>query len=143
MTSTRAFPIGAEIHADGTHFRVWAPRSRTTAVEIYDQAGAVISTHPLSPEGGGYFSALLTDAGAGTRYRYRLDQGAFADPASRSQPNGPHGPSAVVDPQFPWTDGAWTGRPARELVMYEMHLGTFTPEGTWDAARDQLEELAR
>lgn len=143
MNHPRTYPIGAEIQPNGTHFRVWAPRSGTAAVEIYNAAGEVTSTLPLSRESGGYFSALLSDAPAGTRYRYRLETGAFADPASRSQPEGPHGPSAVVDPQFAWTDAAWTGRPARELVMYEMHLGTFTPEGTWAAACDQLEELAR
>jgi maltooligosyltrehalose trehalohydrolase len=77
------------------------------------------------------------------RYRIRLDQGAFPDPMSRFQPEGPHEWSQVVDPGFAWTDGAWRGRPPEDLVIYELHLGTFTPEGTWRAASEQLPELAR
>jgi len=78
----------------------------------------------------------------GTRYRFRLDGGRpLPDPASRWQPEGVHGPSAVVDPRFEWDDAEWTGVPARELILYELHVGTFTPEGTFDAIRGRLESL--
>src|SRR5688572_9730913 len=142
MAILRRYPIGAEPHAGGTHFRVWAPRSSNVSVEIYeaDEASHVV---PLKAAGGGYFEGDVAGLLPGARYFYRLDQGAFPDPASRAQPDGPHGLSVVVDTAFPWTDAAWRGRPAGELVLYEMHLGTFTPEGTWDAAREQLPELAR
>jgi maltooligosyltrehalose trehalohydrolase len=97
----------------------------------------------LAREPGGYHSGAAP-APPGTLYRFRLDGGdAFPDPASRFQPSGPHGPSEVIEPSaFPWSDGAWTGLRRNGLVVYEMHIGTFTREGTWDAARRQLEELA-
>jgi len=133
----RIFPIGAEVQAGGTHFRVWAPRSGSVAVE-FERGAAVV----LAPEGTGYFSGLVEGVRAGARYRFRLDHGSFPDPASRRQPDGPHGPSEVVAPDFAWTDRAWTGRPPRDLVLYEMHLGTFTPAGTWAAAMEQLPRLA-
>src|SRR5262249_30957418 len=73
--------------------------------------------------------------------RYRLDE--FPDPASRFQPDGPHGPSQVIDPfAFQWTDEAWKGVGLEGQILYEMHIGTFTKEGTWDAARGELRELA-
>ena len=88
---------------------------------------------------------MATGVEAGARYRYRLDgnPGLFPDPAARFQPDGPHGPSQVVDPhQFAWNDFAWKGVPADDQVLYEMHIGTFTPEGTWAAAVTRLPELA-
>lgn len=98
----------------------------------------------LSREAGGYFYGLAPDAAAGSLYRFRLDGGeAFPDPASRFQPLGPHGPSEVVDPsRFRWTDSAWRGIAIEGQVIYEMHIGTFTREGTWEAARRELPELA-
>jgi maltooligosyltrehalose trehalohydrolase len=83
-------------------------------------------------------------AGDGSRYRYRLDldNRLYPDPASRFQPEGPHGPSQVVDPsRFAWTDGAWKGTPRAGQVIYEMHIGTFTGEGTWAAAVREFPEL--
>jgi maltooligosyltrehalose trehalohydrolase len=99
----------------------------------------------LEPEGGGYFSGLVAEASAGTLYRYRLDGGAelYADPASRFQPDGPYGPSQVIDPNaFQWHDHNWRGVPLEGQVLYELHLGTFTPEGTWEAASRELPALA-
>ena len=96
-------------------------------------------------DGDGYFAGLVADAAAGTLYRYRLDgrTDLLPDPASRFQPAGPHGPSSVIDPgRFAWTDDAWRGRPLAEQVIYELHVGTFTPEGTWDAAARELPALA-
>jgi maltooligosyltrehalose trehalohydrolase len=100
--------------------------------------------HPMHPEGGGWFAARVEGAGEGTRYRYRLDGGeTFPDPASRSQPEGVHGPSEVVDPfSFPWSDAGWRGIPLEEMVVYELHVGTATPEGTFDALAGRLDDLA-
>jgi maltooligosyltrehalose trehalohydrolase len=98
----------------------------------------------LAREEDGYFSGRAAGAGTGARYRYRLDgEGTYPDPWSRFQPAGPHGPSQVVDPAaFPWTDGGWTGVEREGQVVYEMHVGTFTPEGTWEAAARMLPEVA-
>ena len=138
----RRLPVGAEVMAGGgVHFRVWAP-SRARVEVVFEGGGAA---HALEPEDDGYFSALVGGAGAGTLYRFRLDGGdyLYPDPASRFQPGGPHGPSRVVDPAaFEWTDGGWRGASLRGQVVYEMHVGCFTPEGTLAAAAAQLKELA-
>lgn len=136
-TSRRRLPVGAEYRAgEGTHFRVWAPAARRVAVLFEGRPDEA----PLDPERDGYFSGQVAHAGPGMRYRFRLDGGeAFADPASRWQPEGPHGPSEIVDPAaFPWTDDGWQGVGSRGQVLYEMHVGTFTPEGTYAAAERHL-----
>ena len=137
----RSLPIGAESQpGGGVHFRVWAPAARAVAVEL--EGGAA---HPLAAEPGGYFSGLIAAAGTGSRYRLRLDSAPnpLPDPASRYQPDGPHGASEVVDPAgFAWSDAGWRGIPREQLVIYEMHIGTFTPEGTWAAALAHLPALA-
>jgi len=137
----RRLPVGAEPQPDGgVHFRVWAPRCREVAVEIEGAEPAA-----LQAETDGYFALWSQSAQAGMRYRFRLDRGkvALPDPASRFQPDGPHGPSEIVDPEsFAWTDGAWRGVAREHLVIYEMHLGTFTTEGTWEAASRELPALA-
>jgi maltooligosyltrehalose trehalohydrolase len=125
----------------GVHFRVWAPARQRVEV-VFE--GPAAGTFPLTPEPDGYFSGVVREAGPGTLYRFRLDgEGPFPDPASRLQPRGPHGPSQVVDPAaFAWTDRAWKGVDAQRAVLYEMHVGTFTREGTWRAAAAELGELA-
>lgn len=98
----------------------------------------------LHPEGHGYFSAFAAEAQARMFYQFKLGDGFFPDPASRFQPQGPHGPSQIVDSsQFPWTDAQWLGISRHGQVAYEMHIGTFTAAGTWAAAQAQLPELAR
>jgi maltooligosyltrehalose trehalohydrolase len=137
--STRRMPIGAEFTAgEGTHFRVWAPAVRR--VDVVFEGAAASPPLQLAAEAGGYHAGHSPQAGPGTRYKLRLDGGdAFADPASRWQPEGPHGPSEVVDLQaYRWNDEAWTGVTARGQVLYEMHVGTFTPEGTYAAAERHL-----
>lgn len=124
-------------------FRVWAPRTRSAAVEIRAETERAVTTIELSAEKDGYFSGVVPRAQPGMLYRFRLDQGSFPDPVSRFQPGGPHGWSQIVDPRFAWTDATWRGRPAEEAVIYELHLGTFTREGTWRAAMAELPELAR
>lgn len=139
----RSLPVGAEYFAgQGTHFRVWAPAARK--LEVVLEGAASAAPVALAAEEGGYFSGLVAGAHPGTRYRFRLDGGdALPDPASRWQPEGPHGPSEVVRPHtaFDWTDAGWQGVPPQGQVLYEMHIGTFTPEGTYAAAMDHLPHL--
>lgn len=139
----RRRPVGAEVRPGGAaHVRVWAPKCGR--VELLIGAAGARSV-PLEREADGHFSALVADMPAGTLYRFRLDgQGTpLPDPASRFQPEGPHGPSRLVDPAaFAWTDAGWRGRSLTEAVVYEMHIGTFTPEGGWDAAMRELPVLA-
>jgi maltooligosyltrehalose trehalohydrolase len=139
----RRLPVGAEPVAGGIHLRVWAPdRGRVAARIEEEEAGPPVE---LAPEGGGYWSGLLPGRGAGTLYSFLLDDDgrAYPDPASRFQPEGPHGPSQVVDPHaYRWRDEGWRGPPEGGQVIYEMHVGTFTPEGTWQAAAEQLAHLA-
>jgi maltooligosyltrehalose trehalohydrolase len=142
---TRRLPVGAEIVTGaGVHFRVWAPKRRQVEAVIEGGPGAARKkTIALAREPGGYFSGLLEGGGVGARYRFRLDgEGPFPDPASRFQPDGPHGPSEVVDPRFPWTDPTWPGVALAGQVIYELHIGTFTPEGTFEAASQKLPALA-
>lgn len=141
----RTLPIGAEVQpSGGIHFRVWAPSTTRAAVLLADDedfADAV--EHPLEAEPDGYWSALVSEARVGQHYRYRLDSGDFPDPASRFQPSGPHGPSRIeTSAEFQWSDRSWRGVKTEGQVLYEMHIGTFTPEGTWAAATAQLVHLA-
>jgi len=137
----RRLPIGAEPQSGGgVHFRVWAPTCREVLVEIEGLDPAALHSEP-----DGYFSLLSQPGRVGMRYRFRLDQSdtALPDPASRFQPEGPDGPSEIVDPRdFAWTDGAWRGISREHLVIYEMHVGTFTPDGSWEAASRELPALA-
>jgi maltooligosyltrehalose trehalohydrolase len=139
--SGQSAPIGARVAEGGVEFRVWAPASEQVDVVIYGPDAERV--HPLAPEGGGYFGGHVEGAGAGTRYRFRLDaRETYPDPASRSQPEGVHGPSEVVDPgSFRWTDQEWRGCSLADLVIYELHVGAFTPEGTFDGAIGKLDEL--
>jgi len=135
----RRFSIGAEPGTDGVHFRVWAPSRRNVAV-IIEGFPAV----DLTSESNGYFSGTVDFARPGMQYRFRLDYGnrLFPDPASRFQPEGPHGPSQIVSPySYRWKDDSWPGVSIQGQVLYEMHVGTFTREGTWNAARELLPEL--
>ena len=142
----RRLPVGAEpVHIDGvctgTHFRVWAPACQRVQLRYGVRETGLL---PLVSEANGYFSGFCDQIVAGGHYRFELDSDICrADPASRFQPNGPHGPSEVIDPStFQWTDHNWRGVKREGQVLYEMHIGTFTAQGTWQAAQDQLEELA-
>ncbi len=141
----RCLPTGAEVlPGGGTHFRVWAPKSAFVRVQ-YGKAPLEKTAQeaPLQSEGNGYFSGPILPAVPGMVYRYLLQSGSFPDPASRFQPEGPHGPSQIVDPSsFQWTDQSWAGIQGDARVIYEMHVGTFTPPGTWVAAQGELPELA-
>jgi len=141
-TYRRRLPIGAEpVDREATHVRVWAPRAQRVAVVV----GGAADRTPLDREDGGYFSGVIK-ATLGDRYQFALDDDArlYPDPASRFQPEGPHGPSEVVDPHtFRWTDQAWTGAVLEGQIVYELHVGTFSREGTFAAAARELRELAR
>ncbi len=109
---------------------------------VIERSGADSALHP-EPEG--YFSGAAV-AAPGDRYRFRVDGGEslYPDPASRFQPEGPHGPSEIIDATaFPWSDGGWNGVLMQGQILYELHVGTFTPEGTWRAAAEELPRLAR
>src|SRR5438067_6267530 len=145
----RRYPIGAEVIGENeTHFRLWAPKAKQVDVVLEENAekNAKRTFHSLAREEGGYFSGTA-NAGAGSNYRFRIDNNPehfHPDPASRYQPHGPHGSSCVIDHgQFQWTDSAWPGVKLQGQIIYEMHVGTFTKEGTWNAASEQLPELAR
>jgi len=144
MINNYTTPVGAEVAgAAGVQFRVWAPRRRRVDVILEGGPGAEAEIE-LHSDGTGFFSGFAACAAAGSRYRYRLDgEGVFPDPASRFQPDGPHGSSEVIDPAlFQWTDQAWKGVTLEGQVIYEMHIGSFTEQGTWEAAIEQFPELA-
>src|ERR687893_428173 len=130
MTTDTAWRLqtGATLLPDGVRFTVWAPDAGRVEVQLEGPDGP--SFHPLDRGAEGYHEGFVPDLGPGTRYRYRLDGGdAYPDPCSRFQPEGPHGPSEVIDPAaFRWTDGAWPGLTADGMVVYELHVGTMTPE---------------
>lgn len=143
MRCTHDMPFGARLHPDGgATFRLWAPGARQAQLAI-ETGGSAPQLHPAQGDAKGWWECTVPQAGAGTGYRWRIDGDLLVpDPASRHNPDGPHGPSVLVDPsQFEW-DADWTGRPWHETVLYEMHVGTFTPEGTYAAAAERLRHLA-
>lgn len=147
LQAARRLPVGAEVQPDGTTlFRLWA--ADHDQVELVLEGGRpglkTSTTLTMKAAEPGYFE-LAAEAPAGTRYRFRLNGGPpLPDPASRFQPAGPEGPSQVVDPAtFAWTDDIWKGIQLPGQVLYEMHVGTFTLAGTWQAAARELAELAR
>ena len=133
-------PLGALVERDGVHFRVWAPK--VNQVDVLYEDGR---TRALQKDSAGYFSGVDPAAVSGMTYRYRLDGGeAYPDPCSRYQPEGPHGPSLIVAPSaYRWKTTSWTGIQMHGQVMYELHLGAFTMEGTFDAAIKELDALKR
>lgn len=140
MSESARLPLGlgATVEPDGVRFRVWAAGAERVTVAIEDGG-----EHPLRLEPDALATAFVPGLGAGARYRFKLDgQGPFPDPASRFQPLGVHGPSEVVDPAaFAWSDGAWRGLEPETLVLYELHVGTFSPAGTFAGVRERLPHL--
>ncbi len=130
--------VGAVPTERGARFRVWAPSAQRVSLVI--ESGPEVR---LDAERDGYFSASVEGVRPGTRYRYRLDdRGPYPDPCSRFQPDGPHGPSMLVDPdRYRWHDAQWRGIGMQGQVIYELHIGTFTREGSFDAAIRELEHL--
>jgi 1,4-alpha-glucan branching enzyme/maltooligosyltrehalose trehalohydrolase len=133
-------PFGAELRDDGVAFRLWAP-SRERASVIVDG-----KEHVLEPRAAGWFERTVRDARAGSRYAFAFPGSGVQvpDPAARFAPEGVHAPSEVVDPcAHVWRETAWLGRPWHETVLYELHVGTFTPDGTYAAAAERLDDLVR
>ena len=142
--SDAAFPaLGAFPDADGVLFRVWAAATARVAVVLYARSGdelVVVAEHPLPPVGGGVFAAHVP-AAPGALYKFRVGDQELPDPYARSLPYGVHGPAEVVTPVVV-DRGDWRPRPLSACVIYELHIGTFTPEGTFAAATARLPELA-
>ena len=131
-------PLGARPSEQGVEFRVWAPAAQRVSV----RTGG--TDHALSDLGGGLREGVVTEASAGDDYWFVLDGTPWPDPYTRWQPEGMRGPSRVLDPgAFAWTDGAWTQPALRDLVVYELHVGTFSAEGTFDGALEHLAGLAQ
>ncbi len=131
-----SMPFGAEVGDDGVDFRLWAPK--------YDRIGLRVDgrVEPMEADGG-WHRLLVPSAKPGTRYSFVLPDGTeVPDPASRYQPEDVHGPSEVVDPRsYEWSESSWSGRPWEEFVLYELHVGAFTQEGTFRAAIERLDAL--
>ncbi len=128
--------LGALASNGDTLFRVWSPQAERLDLELPNRSVE------MQPREGGYFEASAA-APAGTTYKVRLNgDSSFPDPASRYQPEGVHGPSQVIDPStYTWADGSWEGVPREDLVFYELHVGSFSPSGSFDGVRDRLSYL--
>jgi 1,4-alpha-glucan branching enzyme len=131
-------PFGAQLEARGVRFRLWAPSARQVVLVTSGEG-----EHTMVPLADGWREVFVAEARAGTRYAFRIDDGpTVPDPASRFQPEGVHGLSEVVDASaYAWPDGAWKGRDWDDAVIYELHVGTFTPAGTLRAAMAKLDHL--
>ncbi|MGI8486160.1 MAG: malto-oligosyltrehalose trehalohydrolase [Thermomicrobiales bacterium] len=134
---------GAQVTSTGVRFTVWAPVATSVEVELVEADGSRFE--PIAHGEQGVWSGEISRVIAGAHYRFRIDgEGVYPDPYSRYQPEGVHGPSEVVDPSvFAWTDAEWTGLVAENLVIYEVHVGTYTKAGTFSALMDELPELKR
>lgn len=132
--------LGARYQGNGScDFRVWAPDCQQVDVHLVHPKDEMI---PLTPSVNGYFEAQLNEVHPGTRYFFRLNgEKEYPDPASRFQPDGVHKASEVIDPQFEWTDTGWYGIPLRDYIIYELHPGTYTLEGTFEAIIPHLRSL--
>ncbi len=142
MPPNRSRSQGAELVEGGVRYRTWCKHRQVTAV-IVDDAENALRTLPLQAEGNGYFSAIDPAGAVGDLYRYRIgDSQGWPDIASRFQPKGVHGPSMVINPEaYCWSDDGWVPPAPSELVIYEIHVGTFTPEGTFRGVLDRLAHL--
>ena len=137
MRRVHPMPFGAEISNDVVRFSLWAPTAHEVRLVLDG------TEHLLDPQADGWYRLVSTQARAGSRYGYRIDGHlTVPDPASRFQPDDVHGLSLVVDPQsYEWSDSSWSGRPWEEAVLYELHVGTATPEGTYAGLMSRLEAL--
>jgi maltooligosyltrehalose trehalohydrolase len=133
---------GAELQGEGVLFRTWTTGKKKVSTVIFSQDGSVLREIPMERETSGYYSVSDPASSSGTLYKYRLDDDLVPDIASRFQPQGVHGPSQVVDGRsFHWTDSGWASPDLHELVIYELHVGTFTQEGTFEAIASRFDHL--
>lgn len=135
--------FGPDLCEDGVLFGLYAPAADHVRLALDEHQPSPPQPLAMRAMGNGWHQAQVQMAGAGTRYRFVLPDGSrVPDPGSRFQPFGVHGPSEVIDPRsFEWTDEAWHGRPWEDAILYELHVGTFTREGTFRAAVEKLEHL--
>ena len=143
MKRRHAMPFGAAVlDGGGVHFRLWAPGARHVELELGEAPD--VRRVAAAPAADGWYEWRIEDAGAGSRYRYRIDeQVTVPDPASRYQPDDVHGASVVIDPgSYRWTDGDWRGRPWEDVVLYELHVGSFTASGNYAGVEQRLDYLA-
>jgi maltooligosyltrehalose trehalohydrolase len=136
-------PFGAACREDGTvRFRLWAPKATTVSLRLVDLPDAEV---PMVAQADGWFELITSQARNGSQYQFVIDgKRSVPDPVSRYQPFNVHGPSEVIDPgAFEWHDTNWSGRPWHEAVIYELHVGTFSPEGTYAGAENKLDYLAQ
>ncbi|WP_221930967.1 malto-oligosyltrehalose trehalohydrolase [Telmatospirillum sp. J64-1] len=142
MKRRHHMPFGTRIEPDGVRFYLWAPDAREMELCLYGPQGNRL--RKMVKLADGFWECLAEEAHAGCRYSFRVDGDLHVpDPASRWQPEDVHGPSEIIDPQaFDWQDGEWKGRPWEEAVLYELHVGTFTEEGTFAAIEKKLDYLA-
>jgi len=131
--------LGADISKDGVRFRVWAPRVSSLSLRVLGESNDL----PMIPETNGFYTLFVKGLGPGARYLYVLDEAyARPDPVSRFQPEGVHGPSEVIDPSlFSWEDHDWKGMSLEEMILYEIHTGAFTREGSFEAIIPSLDYL--
>jgi maltooligosyltrehalose trehalohydrolase len=144
MKRVHTMPFGARLLAGGgAAFSLWAPQAQEVALSYHPSQEAAACTVAAMRTENGWWQAMAADAGADTRYCWVIDHElTVPDPASRSSPGGPHEPSVVTDPTaYIWQSAAWRGRPWSEIVVYELHLGSFTPSGTFDSALRELPDL--
>ena len=141
MKRKHTMPFGADVLPDGSvRFRLWAPAAKTASLCLEDETKRQISLTQLEQ---GWFELITREATPGARYRFLINgETKVPDPASRFQPADVHGPSEVLDPAaFEWKDDRWRGRPWEEAVIYELHIGAFTPEGTFRGVEEKLDYL--
>ncbi|MGC2855347.1 malto-oligosyltrehalose trehalohydrolase [Novispirillum sp. DQ9] len=158
MSRYHRMPFGAETGFQGTRFALWAPEAEGVELLLETPEDATdgspvpgkVTAMTMDATGSGWYSCMVNDAAEGTLYRFRphgpLNPEGLAvpDPASRFQPFGVHAASEVIDPdRYSWDDASWVGRPWEETVLYELHVGTFTPEGTYLGVMERLDHLAR
>ena len=144
MKCMHEMPFGAQVRADGgVRFRLFAPAASSVELILQKRGRKSLRVLPMARSDDGFHELVVGEARAGDRYRYRIDGGLeVPDPASRRNPDDPAGPSEVVDPTaHEWND-AWRGRPWHETALYELHVGTFTPEGTFAGAIARLPYLS-
>jgi maltooligosyltrehalose trehalohydrolase len=139
MKHHHRLPMGAELVAGGVRFRLWAPQAESVTLRLEGTRPCELA---MQREAGGWFALTTPEARAGSRYRYQVGDLAMPDPASRHQPEDVHGPSEVIDPEsYDWRDTGWRGRPWEEIVVYELHTGTFSETGDFAGVMRHLDHL--
>jgi maltooligosyltrehalose trehalohydrolase len=140
----RRYSQGAELSVAGVSFRIWATEKKSVSVVLLDANRSPMRELPAQADSSGYYSVEDPDAKPGMFYQYRLDGNVFPDPATRFQPFGVHGPSEILAPNsFVWSDQSWRPPKPGDLIIYELHIGTFSSAGTFRAVIEHFDHLLR